>query len=142
RKSRRIFINLLFQADTIQNSSTHRGSFVGFHLLHLYWRKRYVLQHSQVREQVETLKHHTCLQPHLLQRNFLLSRQPCRFAMIPTNTQIADRDLSAIKEFEKIDATQQCGFTAARGSHDHCKSALRKFESEVFEESMGAERFR
>src|SRR5262244_1309040 len=111
------------------------------HLLHLDRGESHILERCQVRKQIETLKHHSGFQPHLLKCESLLGRQVCCFALSPANAQISYRNLSAVEQLEKIDATQQRGFTAAGRTHDYCQAATSKFKSKVFEKSVGAERF-
>jgi hypothetical protein len=62
--------------------------------------------------------------------------------LLPANAEISYRNLSAVEQFEKIDAPQERGFTAAGRTHNYCQTAARKFNSKVFEKSVGAERFR
>ena len=53
--------------------------------------------------------------------------------------QIANGDPPAVEQFEKIDTPQQRGLAASGRTHDHRQVALRKFKSEVVEESVAAE---
>src|SRR5207237_9706610 len=112
-----------------------RSRRTGSHLRDLNRRERNVFEDGQMREKIETLKHHSRLQPHFLQEQVFLRRQLIRFTISPSDTQIADRYAAAIEKLEEIDTPQQRGFAATRRPRDRRQTTARKFKSEIFEES-------
>ena len=93
-------------------------------------------------EKIEALKHHSCFQSHLLQRDFLVRRQIRSLAVFPLDAQIANADQAAVEHLEKIDAPQERRFAAAGRAHDDGELTAREFQREVLEKSVVPERFR
>jgi len=73
---------------------------------------------------------------------FLLAGKSHGLAGTPRDAEISDRDAPAIEQLEKIDTSKKCGFPTAGRSHHGRKFTCRKFESEILEKGVRAERFR
>jgi hypothetical protein len=82
-----------------------------------------ILQCGQVRKEIEALKYHSCLQPHLLKRVFLFRRKTCGIAGVPLNCEVADRDAAAIEHLQEIDTPQQRGLAATGRTHNNSQVA-------------------
>src|SRR5262249_9777751 len=128
RELRGISIHFSSEPDTLENFLAHRCGFVAIHLLDLDGGERHVLQRCQVRKEIEALKHHPRLRPILWRARSLTRRQVRAFAAVPANRKIADGDGAAVEQLEKINASEQRRFAAARRAHDGRQLAAGKFK--------------
>jgi hypothetical protein len=100
------------------------------HVAHPYRRERAVLQHAEVREQVELLEHHADLAPHLVDRLEVLGQLDA-----------VDDHPALLPILDPVDAAQQRRLAAARRTADHDALTAHDLQAHVAQHMEAAEPF-
>src|SRR6516225_604747 len=106
------------------------------HAAHLAQPEHYVLDRSQVREQIEKLEHHTDV-----------SADGGEFAFVAAFTTVAIADLNpinlygaAVVGFQQVHTAQKRRLTATAGADDRHDAALRHVKIHAIQHSVGTKR--
>jgi hypothetical protein len=116
----RIFVGLMRDLDPLQIFHRDRFGVLLRHVAHPDRRQRAVLQHGQMRKQVEALEHHADFAA-----DFVDAPQ------VRTELDAVDDDLAFLEFLQRVDAADQRRFARARRAADHDALALGDIEVDV-----------
>src|SRR5690606_35410943 len=102
-----IFLSLGSNAHTFQLSHGCRFGFLAIHSQYVHGRKHEVVQYSQMRKEVELLKHHADMAPGFARSRALIHGLPL------------EEDSACIDHLNFIDASDQRRFTGTGWAADH-----------------------
>src|SRR5690606_7129758 len=102
-----IFLRLGGNAHAFQLSHGCRFGFLAIHSQHMHRRKHEVVQYSQMRKEVELLKHHADMAPGFTRRRALIHGLPL------------EEDPACVNHLNFVDTTDQCRFTGTGWAADY-----------------------
>jgi hypothetical protein len=119
---RGVFVRLLGDAYPREEVACSLLGLLARHVLHPHRRERQVLEHGEVREQVEALEHHADLAAHGVD-----------LARIIVELDAVDHDAAAVVRFQPVDEADQRRLARARGAAHHHFLAARHREVDVLQ---------
>ena len=128
RELPRILVGLLRNVHAIKIAPRQLLGLRARHLLHPHRAEAEIVQHGQMREEVEALEHHADLGAH-----------PVDLAQVVGQLHAVDDDAAVLVRFEAIDAANERGLARARGPADDDLLALVDGEVDVPQDLEGAE---